>query len=79
MFWDDLVRRWRREHNVMSHQLLVGAGGNVAVLPALRRRPRWILLLVLAVVLGAVLYATVARPAGQAGDTVTPIVTPAIR
>src|SRR5664279_5036272 len=32
MFWDDLVRRWRRENRLMGGRLLRGAAGNVAVL-----------------------------------------------
>jgi len=55
MFWEDLVRRWRREAKVISPQLLRGAGGHVAVLPAPRRRRRssQILLLLLAAAIGA--------------------------
>ena len=56
MFWDDLVQPWRRESRVISPQLLRGAGGYVAVLPAPRRqrRTRLLLLLVLLAV-GALL------------------------
>lgn len=49
MFWDDLVRRWRRESGVVDQRLLREAGGHVAVLPSLRpqRRSRLPLLLVI--------------------------------
>ena len=38
MFWDDLMRRWRRETGGLDPSLLRGAAGNVAALPAPRRR-----------------------------------------
>jgi len=57
MFWEDLVRRWRREHRVVDSRELRAAGGHVAVLPAPRRRRRsrlpWLVITVLAVI-GAV-------------------------
>ena len=37
MFWDDLVRRWRKETKANSPRLLRAAGGHVAVLPAPQR------------------------------------------
>lgn len=40
MFWDDLVRRWRREHRAVDPRELRAVGGHVAVLPAPRRRRR---------------------------------------
>ena len=40
MFWDDLMRRWRREVGGLDRHLLRGAAGNVATLPAPRRRRR---------------------------------------
>ena len=48
MFWDDLVRRWRRDVGSVDQRLLRGTGGNVAALPAPRRqrRSRWLLWLV---------------------------------
>ena len=50
MFWDDLVRRWRKETKANSPRLLRAAGGHVALLPSPQRarqvRP---LLLVLAI------------------------------
>ena len=57
MFWDDLVRRWRREAKVLSPGLLRGAGGHVAVLPEPRRTRRYRLLVLLLVllVIGAVM------------------------
>jgi ferric-dicitrate binding protein FerR (iron transport regulator) len=56
MFWDDLMRRWRREVGSVDQRMLRGAGGNVAALPAPRRQRRfrwllWIVAIVLAVVL----------------------------
>jgi hypothetical protein len=47
VFWDDLVRRWRRDARVVSPRLLRATGGHVAVLPAPRRGRRNPLLLVL--------------------------------
>jgi hypothetical protein len=63
MFWDDLVRRWRREAKVISPQLLRGAGGHVAVLPAPRQRRRssLILLLLLVATIGATLLVASGR------------------
>jgi len=40
MFWDDLIRRWRRESGGLSPRLLRAAAGHVAVLPAPRPRRR---------------------------------------
>lgn len=40
MFWDDLMRRWRREVVGLDRHLLRGAAGNVAAFPAPRRRRR---------------------------------------
>jgi hypothetical protein len=53
MFWDDLVRRWRRESRLASARFLREAGGHVAVLPAPRRQRRSRLLLILLVFLAA--------------------------
>jgi hypothetical protein len=54
VFWDDLVRRWRREHRVVDPRELRAAGGHVAVLPAPRRRRRarlpWLVITVLAII-----------------------------
>jgi hypothetical protein len=47
VFWDDLVRRWRRDARVVSPRLLRATGGHVAVLPAPRRGRRNPLLLVI--------------------------------
>jgi hypothetical protein len=48
MFWDDLIRRWRRDAGGMSPRLLRAAAGHVAFLPAPRPRRRlritWLLL-----------------------------------
>jgi hypothetical protein len=47
MFWDELMRRWRRDNRGLGPNLLVGAGGHVAVAPAPRRRSRrWVILLI---------------------------------
>jgi hypothetical protein len=71
MFWDDLIRRWRRDYKVVSPRLLRGVGGHVAVLPAPRRRrqSRLLLFLVILVVLGAALLASSGRVSITAGDT----------
>ena len=37
MFWDDLVRRWRKDARTNSPRLLRAAGGHVAVFPAPRQ------------------------------------------
>ena len=53
MFWDDLIRRWRRDTGGMSPRLLRAAAGHVAVLPTPRPRRRlrstWLLLISLAI------------------------------
>ena len=58
MFWDDLVRRWRRDVRGVDPRLLRAAAGHVAVLPAPRRRRRsrvpWII--VIAVGIGLVVW-----------------------
>jgi hypothetical protein len=52
MFWDDLVRRWRRESGGMSSRALRAAAGHVAVLPTPRPRRRarlpWLVLVSIA-------------------------------
>jgi len=57
VFWDDLVRRWRREHRVVDPRELRAVGGHAAVLPAPRRRRRlrlpWFAIIALAII-GAV-------------------------
>lgn len=56
MFWDDLVRRWRRDAGTLSPRLLRAVAGNVAVLPARRHRPsRRYLILAILVLVGAML------------------------
>lgn len=51
MFWDDLIRRWRRDTGGISPRLLQEAAGHVAVLPAPRPRRRsrvlWLFLVAL--------------------------------
>ena len=49
MFWDDLMRRWRRDIGSVDQRTLRGTGGNVAALPAPRRQRRWRPVLLLAV------------------------------
>jgi len=50
MFWDDLVRRWRREARANSPESLRAMGGHVAVLPSPRRaRQSRSMLLILAI------------------------------
>jgi hypothetical protein len=54
MFWDDLMRRWRRDAGAMSPRLLRAAAGHVALLPAPKPRRRlripWLVLIALGVV-----------------------------
>jgi hypothetical protein len=40
MFWDELVRRWRRDVRAIDPRLLRTAGGHVAALPQPRPRRR---------------------------------------
>ena len=40
MFWDDLIRRWRRDAGGLSPRLLRAAAGHVAVLPTPKPRRR---------------------------------------
>ena len=55
MFWDDLVRQWRKDAKTISPRLLRAAGGHVAVLPnpqrARRVRPLLVALAILALLL----------------------------
>lgn len=52
MFWDDSIRRLRREHGAISPRLLRAAGGHVAIVPAhLGRRVRPLAVLVVLAVL----------------------------
>ena len=50
MFWDDLMRRWRRDIGSVDQRLLRGTAGNVAALPAPRRQRRSRSLLWIAVI-----------------------------
>jgi hypothetical protein len=81
MFWDDLVRRWRRDARVNSPQLLRGAGGHVAVLPAPRRRRRSRLLMLLLVLLAIAVLLLVGpgRVSGVSGEAETPLVAAVLR
>jgi len=77
MFWDDLMRRRRRENRLMGGRLLRGAAGNVAVLPEPhpQRRRRWLLPLAV-VLLGVALYTTAVRqPAQPPVSTAVPAAT----
>lgn len=60
MFWDDLVRRWRRDNRALPPGALRAAAGNVAVLPSPRprRRPGLSALFVLIVGVLVLLVAT---------------------
>jgi hypothetical protein len=53
MFWDDLIRRWRRDTGGLSPRLLRAAAGHVAVLPPPTPRQRlrvpWIFLIALGI------------------------------
>jgi hypothetical protein len=62
MFWDDLVRHWRRANKGNSPTLLRAAGGHVAVMPAPRRsRPIRYLVLALAILGGLLLLVASGR------------------
>jgi hypothetical protein len=53
MFWDDLIRRWRRDTGGLSPRLLRAAAGHVAVLPTPKPRQRlrvpWLFLIALGI------------------------------
>jgi type VI protein secretion system component VasF len=53
MFWDDLIRRWRRDTGSVSPRLLRAAAGHVAVLPTPKPRQRlrvpWLFLIALGI------------------------------
>ncbi len=53
MFWDDLIRRLRRDTRGLSPRLLHAAAGHVAVLPTPRPRRRsrvpWLILIALGI------------------------------
>ena len=81
MFWDDLVRRWRREEKVLSPQLLRGVGGHVAVLPEPRRRGRSRLLILLLVLLaiGALMLVGSGLVSGPDAAAETPVAASFVR
>jgi hypothetical protein len=62
MFWDDLVRRWRRDAGGLSPRLLRGAAGQFAIWPGPRpnrsRRVQFVLLTALGLALIALLTQT---------------------
>jgi type VI protein secretion system component VasF len=74
MYWDDLVRRLRREVGAVSPDLLSEAGGNVAVVrvPRRRRRARWPLLVLALLAVAAVLLFGSGRLAGSSETTSIP-------
>ena len=59
MFWDDLIRRWRRDSGGLSPRLLRAGAGHVAVLPTPKPRRRlrvpWLFLIALGVAVIALL------------------------
>jgi hypothetical protein len=65
MFWDDLIRRWRRDNRQLGHRLLAGAAGYVAVAPSRPRRSR-VSLVLLMVAVGVLLALAVATGRVQA-------------
>jgi hypothetical protein len=64
MFWDDLIRRWRRDNRQLGRRLLAGAAGYVAVAPSRPRRSRVTLVLLIAAV-GLLLALAVATGRAQ--------------
>lgn len=68
MYWDDLIRQWRRKTRANSPRLLRAAGGNVAVLPAPRRAPQVRRLLVILALAALVLLLL---PRSGTSDVVT--------
>ena len=68
MYWDDLIRRWRRDTKANSPRLLRAAGGHVAVLPAPRRAPQVRRLLVILAIVALVLLLL---PRSGTSDVVT--------
>jgi hypothetical protein len=67
VFWDDLMRRWRRDIGSVGQVLLRGTGGNVAALPAPRRQRKWRGLLWIAVFAIAILLVAWLGPIIQPG------------
>jgi hypothetical protein len=65
MFWDDLIRRWRRDNRQLGRRLLAGAAGYVAVAPSRPRRSRMTLALLI-VAVGVLLALAVATGRVQA-------------
>lgn len=51
MYWDDLLRRWRRDNPRLGPRLLAGSAGRVAVAPSRRRQSRRTLLALVVAVL----------------------------
>ena len=51
MYWNDLLRRWRRDNPGVGPRLLAGAAGWVAVAPSRRRRTRRTLLALVVAIL----------------------------
>ena len=68
MFWDDLMRRWRRDQRVPDGDVLQAAGGHVAMLPAQRRRgrfhvPWWVAVALIAALAALLFFAETAKTA----------------
>jgi len=72
MFWDDLIRRWRRDHRAADPRVLRAAAGHVAVLPAPRRRRRSRLPLLILIALGIAVIVMLLQ-GGQAQAIVTAV------
>jgi hypothetical protein len=67
VFWDDLVRRWRRDSRSRDPKVLRAIGGHVAVFPAPQRARQSRSLLLILLVLAAV--AALALVSNRPGDT----------
>jgi hypothetical protein len=68
MFWDDLMRRWRRDQRVVGQNVLQAAGGHVAMMPSHRRRgrfhvPWWVVVALVAALAALLVFAETARTA----------------
>ncbi|MCI0584400.1 MAG: hypothetical protein L0227_16185 [Chloroflexi bacterium] len=72
MFWDDLVRRWRRDSKANSPRLLRAASGHVAVLPDPRRARQVRPLLTVAAILLLLLLLLASGRVGVMTNTAEP-------
>jgi hypothetical protein len=73
MYWDDLLRRWRRDNPQLGPRLLAGAAGRIAVAPSRRRQSR---LTLLALALAALVLLTLAVGTGRVHAAVAMDVSP---